>query len=143
MIYNFKTEDGQQWVADTEALTWGKASSIIASPTIKAAETNIARFVATEEGKLIPLGGGRYAFEGRKPFDESNKPQLAVFIVLTILSAESEGTCVTFFQANVPIKDVQHQPIKNFHVQCLPPFQLNPNGVGRIHAVDKADIPNA
>jgi hypothetical protein len=127
MIYNFRTEsDGQQWVVDTEALSWAKASSIIASPTIKAAETNIARFVPAEEGQLIPLGAGRFALNGRKPFDAENKPQLAIFIVLTLLTADNEGTCVTLFQANVPIKEVQHQHIKNFHIQCLPPLKITP-----------------
>lgn len=125
MIYNFKTEeDDQQWVVDTELLTWARASSIIAAPTIIAAEANIARFVPTEEGKLIPLGGGRYNLEGRQPFDENHKPQLSLFMIITVLSTENEGTCMTFFQANVAAKGVQHQNIKNFESRCLPPMQL-------------------
>jgi hypothetical protein len=121
MLYNFKTtDDGQQWAIDTEALTWAKASSILATPSVKAAESNIARFVAQEEGKLIPMGGGRYALQGRKPFDKDRKPQLSIFILLSILSGEDGGTAVTFMQANVDIKDLQHQEIKKFKCEVLP-----------------------
>jgi hypothetical protein len=121
VIYNFKTtEDGQQWVIDTEALTWARASSILATPSVKAATSNLARFVASEEGKLIPMGGGRYALEGRRPLDKDRKPQLALVIILNILTSEGDGSCVTFIQANVDVKDLQHTEIKNFHVECLP-----------------------
>lgn len=143
MIFNFKTElDSQQWVIDTEELNWARASSLVAAPSIKAAETNLARFVPTEEGKLIPMGGGRYALEGRKPFDENKNPQLAFIVILTILSAENEGTCVTFMQTNVAIRDLQHQQIKNFVSQTMPPLQLTPRDVGKIHAVPKAEAPS-
>ena len=68
MIFNFKTVEGdEQYVIDPEAQTWAKASSIIATPSVKAAESNIARFVPIEEGKLVPLGGGRYRLHPRKP----------------------------------------------------------------------------
>ena len=143
MIFNFKTElDSQQWVIDTEEFNWARASSLVAAPSIKAAETNLARFVPTEEGKLIPMGGGRYALEGRKPFDENKNPQLAFIVILTILSAENEGTCVTFMQTNVAIRDLQHQQIKNFVSQTMPPFSLTPRDVGKIHAVPKAEAPS-
>jgi len=140
MIYNFKTEeDGQQWVVDTEVLNWARASSIVAAPSVLAAESNLARFVPTEEGRLIPLGGGRYVLEGRQPFvpgpNGQPVPQFALFIVLTILSADKDGTCVTFLQANVPVKDFQHQSIKNFAAQVMPPLQLTPQNLGKIPAV--------
>lgn len=141
MIYNFKTvDDDQQWVVDSEELNWARASSLVAAPTIKAAETNLARFVPTEEGKLIPMGGGRYALEGRKPFvGPDNHPQLAIIVILTLLSAENNGTCVTFMQANVAVKDLQHQQIKNFVAQCMPPLQLTPRSVGKMHVVKPVD----
>lgn len=124
MLYNFRTtDDSQMWAVDTEALTWAKASSILATPSVKAAESNIARFVASEEGALIPMGGGRYALEGRKPVDDAGKPQLAIFILVTILSAEDGGVCVVFIQANVAIQDAQHQEIKKFKMECLPPIR--------------------
>lgn len=140
MIYNFKTEsDDQMWVMDTEALTWARASSIISTPSVQAAQSNLAHFVPSEEGRLIPLSNGRFALEGRKPFDADGKPQFAIFIILNILSSENDGTCVTFIQANVALKDGQHQHIKNFHTQCLPPFQMNPKQLGKIHFVEKGE----
>lgn len=138
MIYNFKVE-GVQYMVDTEALTWAQASSIISAPSIKAAESNLAHFVPQKEGKLIPLSNGRFALEGKKPFDEKGKPQFAIFIILTLLSAENEGVCISFIQGNVPLTDLQHQQIKHFHAQCLPPFQLNPKQVGKIHLVEKGE----
>lgn len=128
MIYNFKDASEQMWVIDTESLSWSRASSIIAAPSIVAAESNVARFVPTEEGELTALGGGRYVLEGRKQFDDEGKPQLAIVIILTLLSADNDGTCVTFLQSNVEIKDAQHQQIKNFHTQCLAPFTPTPHG---------------
>jgi hypothetical protein len=125
MKFNFKTvSDEQQWVIDTEDGTWARASSIISASSIVAAEHNAAHFVPQEEGHLIPMGGGRYAFEGRKPFDEQGKPQLAVVCILTLLSSDDGGTCVTLIQGNVALKELQHQTISKFHAECLPPLQL-------------------
>ena len=124
MIFNFKTvQDYQQWQIDTENGTWARASNIIAAPTVIAAAQNIARFVPQEEGKITPLGGGRYALTGRQPFLDG-QPQLAVICILTLLSADNDGTCLTLIQGNVPLKELQHQPIKNFAMECLPPLQL-------------------
>lgn len=123
MIYNFRTtEDNQQWMIDTESQPayWAKASSILAAPSVTAAANNTASFVPQEEGVLVPLGGGRYALKGRKPVDAAGNPQLSIIIILTLLSGEEGGTCVTFIQANVDIKDAQHADIKNFKVEALP-----------------------
>lgn len=137
MIYSFKLTDGDiQYVVDTESLTWARASSIISAPSIDAAKNNFANFVPQEEGRLIPLGSGRFALDGRKPFDAEGHPQFAIFVILTVLSSDQEGTCFTALQANVATKDFQHQQIKNFHAHCMPPLQLTPRDVGKIHAVD-------
>lgn len=120
MIFNFKTvEGGEQYVIDPEAQTWAKASSIIATPSVKAAESNIARFVPIEEGRLVPLGGGRYRLHPRKPIGKDGKPQLSMIVLLTVLTEQDGGTCVTFLQANVDIKDAQHQEIKKYTCECL------------------------
>lgn len=119
MLYNFKSSEGQ-WVVDSENLTWARTSSIISSPSLLAAEGNIGNFVPIEEGKLNPLGGGRYSLLGRRPFNEKKEPQLSIFILLTVLSAEGDGTCVTFVQGNVDLSDFQHQQIKHFKAECLP-----------------------
>jgi hypothetical protein len=119
MLYNFETDEGT-FVIDTEILTWAKASSIIAAPSIKAAESNFAHFVPQVEGKLIPLGGGRYALQGRKPFNEKKEPQLSIFILLNIFSGEDGGTAVTFLQSNVEVRKLQHQEIKKFKCEVLP-----------------------
>jgi hypothetical protein len=123
VIYNFRTtDDGQQWMIDTESQPayWAKASSILAAPSVSAAANNSASFVPQEEGTLVPLGGGRYALKGRKPIGPDGKPQLSIIIILTVLSSEEGGTCVTFVQTNVDIKDLQHAEIKNFKTEALP-----------------------
>ena len=125
MIYNFQLASNKdQYAIDVEALTWAKTSNILAAPTIIAAEANIARFIPQEEGRLTPLGGGRYALDGRRPFDAKGIPQLALFMVVTVLSSDNEGTCMTFLQSNVALENFQHQNIKNFESRCLPPMQL-------------------
>ena len=123
MIYNFKTvEDNQQWVVDVEALTWARASSIIAAPSVEAAEHNLARFVAAEEGKLAPMGAGRYVFVGRKLTGANGQPQIAIFTVASIPVKDDDGkiVLVTLMQSNVDIKDGQQEQIQKFKVECLP-----------------------
>lgn len=139
MIYSFKTKaDDQQWIIDTEALTWARSSGLVISPSVIAAEANMGSFVPIEEGKLTAMGGGRYVLEGRKPFDESGKPQLSILILLSLLSADNQGTCVTFIQSNMELDKFQHQPIKNFATEVMHPIQLNPKGtkgVGKLCTV--------
>jgi len=128
MLYNFKlAENGDQYVIDTENFTWALASSIIASPTIAAAEGNLANFVPKEEGKLIPMGAGTYAFEGRLPFTEDGKPSLAVVVIFSnfVFDDNGQAVCVTLIQGNVALKELQHPEIKLFHTECLNPFPMN------------------
>ena len=114
MNYTFKTEDDQLWMVDVERMHWGKASSIISAPSVKAVESKLAQFVETEGGDVTPLGGGRYVLEGRQP-----KDGLCIVTILTVLSEENGGTCVTFAQGNVNIKDLQHEAVTKFRCECL------------------------
>ena len=132
MIYNFKDSSGQQWMVDTETLKWAQASSILATPSIAAAASNLAHFVPQAEGALVPLGGGRYAFEGRKPLDDGGNPQLSIIIILTVLTAEDEGVCVTFIQGNVGVTDFQHQQIKKFKAEALPAISTPTRPAGMV-----------
>ena len=115
MTYTFRTEDGQHWALDTERGMWSKTSSLLAAPSIIAAEHGLSHLAATETGKLIPIGGGRYAFEGRQP-----KDGLCLITIMTVLSIEDGGSCVTFLQANVNIMDAAHEDIKKYKCECLP-----------------------
>lgn len=142
MVFTFKTKaDSQNWSIDTENLTWSRVSSLIATPSIMAAESNIARFVPVESGELNALGGGRYTFDGKKPFDENGIPQLAVICVLTLLSSEENGTCVTFLQANVETEDLKHEPVSKFETRCMPPISLSPKS-GGARAIPVSLTPN-
>lgn len=133
MIYNFKTEeDDQQWTVDTEKLTWARASSILTTPSVKAAENKLARFVPIEEGSLAPMGGGRYALAGRKPTtgirneDGSEKQQLAQIAIACVPvtdETDSQIVLVTLIQANVALKDAHQQEIKRHQIELMAPFQ--------------------
>ena len=46
-------------------LRWGRASSIVAAPTLAAAEHALSSFVFVEEGTLVPMGAGIYSMDGR------------------------------------------------------------------------------
>ena len=131
MVFTFKTKaDSQQWQLDSENLTWQRVSSLITTPSVTAAENDIARFVPVESGILTALGGGRYVLEGRKPFDENGTPQLAVVIFLTLLSSENSGTCVTFIQSNVEVEGLTHEPISKFETHEMPPITMSPKSGG-------------
>jgi hypothetical protein len=135
VLYNFKTvEDNQQYVVDTERLTWARASSILSAPSVTAVESKIARFVAAEEGRLIPLGGGRFAFEGRSPFDKDGKPQLAIAIIVHVPvtdPADGKVALVCLIQTNVNIKDGAHTEIQKFVVENLPALRPPQNPARR------------
>lgn len=124
MLYNFKTEsDDQQWVIDTEALTWARASSILATPSVKAAETGLARFAAQEEGQLVPFGQGVFRFVGRQEENPDGTPNLAIIAIFWVPVTDRQSSqviMVCVIQANVNIKDAKSQEIKQFKTECLP-----------------------
>ena len=117
MLYNFRDSDDQQWQIDTERLTWARASSILSAPSVTAAENNMARFIATEEGSLAPLGMGRFGLVGRRP------PDLSIVSIGHVPITDDDGqiVLVCLIQSNVTIKDAQHQEIKRFKIQPLAP----------------------
>ena len=123
MIYNFKVVEGDaQYVIDIEALTWAHTSSLLTAPSLVAAKDNWAAFMPVEEGKLSPLGGGRFHFVGRK------SPQLALIAVLWIPVSEPDGvTMVNILQANVDIKDGKAQEITKYKTECMPAARQAPN----------------
>src|SRR5271154_678168 len=65
MIYQFKTMDDELFAINTVELRWGRASSIVAAPTLAAAEQALSSFVFVEEGTLVPMGAGIYSMDGR------------------------------------------------------------------------------
>jgi hypothetical protein len=114
VTYEFKTEDGQLWTIDTERGTWARVSTILAAPSVIAAESNLSNYVPAEGGRLVSIGNGQYYLEGRQP-----KDGLCRVAVITVLTDEDEGSCVTFLQANVTVKDPNHREIKKYRCVAL------------------------
>jgi hypothetical protein len=110
MVYTFETLDGEKFVLDIEKSRWGRASSILAAPSVAATENAIARYVYVEEGELVPMGGGVYNFDGRMPLPEKATEEekkapgagLSSVGVLIVLYGE---VCEVYLKPNVPIKD--------------------------------------
>lgn len=110
MVYTFETTDGEKFVLDISAARWGRASSILATPSIAASENSIARYVYSEEGDLIPMGGGVYNMDGRMPLtekstEEDKKKPGAGLSSIGILTVLYEGVCEIYLKPNVPVKD--------------------------------------
>lgn len=113
MIAQFKTLDDELWVIDSDNLKWGRASSILSSPSVTAAaESKLAQYVFSEEGPLVPMGGGTFTLGGRKPSDGLT----TVGVLFTVF----EGTVVAYLQANVPVKQESFKmdPVKP-DVKCV------------------------
>lgn len=133
MIYTFKTEDKEElYVLDTnpEVLTWARASTILATPSLTAAENEVARYVPIEEGKLVPGGGGNYTFDGRNPREYTKKGLPTPLVSVSILSLPVNDTLHTYLAANVRIKEDSFElgPIKKFqcHVVQAPKVDAPP-----------------
>lgn len=110
MIYTFETLDGEKFVLDVENSRWGRASSILAAPSIAASENAIARYVYSEEGELISMGGGVYNLDGRmplssKPTDEEKKKPGAGLSSVGILNILYKDQLQVYLKPNVQIKD--------------------------------------
>lgn len=69
MIYQFKSATEELFVINTAIMRWGIASSILATPSMAAAKENLARFVFSKEGDIIPMGAGAYSLNGRTEKD--------------------------------------------------------------------------
>jgi hypothetical protein len=110
MIYTFETMDGEKFVIDISKARWGRASSILATPSIAASEHAIARYVYSEEGELTAMGGGAYNLEGRmplpkKPTEEQLKAPGAGLSSVGLLTVLFEGDLIVYLKANVQVKD--------------------------------------
>jgi hypothetical protein len=118
VIYQFKALDNELFVIDTASMRWGRASSILATPSVAAAEQNLSRFVYSEEGELIPQGAGVYTLLGRTPKTEGPGAGLSV---VALMAVPFEETLVLYLKANVPIKpdSFQSNPIKHVKYQIL------------------------
>jgi hypothetical protein len=97
VIYHVETEAGELFVLNTATLKWGIASTILSSPSIMAAEKNLAKFEFRAEGDLIPLGAGAYSLDGRIP-----KDGLSAVGILCVLF---ENTLVVYLRGNAKLKD--------------------------------------
>jgi hypothetical protein len=118
MVYQFKTVDDELFVLNTETMRWGRASSLLAAPSITAAEHKLAQFVYSEEGDLIPMGGGVYNLDGRTPQTQGPGAGLSSVGLMAIPFGD---TLVYWLQANVPLKkdSFTSNPIKTTKYQIM------------------------
>jgi hypothetical protein len=102
VIYQFKTMDDELFAINTVDLKWGRASSIVAAPTLATAEKAIASFVFVEEGELVPMGAGRYSLNGRTP--ETTGPG-AGLSTIQLMSVPFDTYIVLYLLPNVECKE--------------------------------------
>ncbi len=102
MIYEFQTLDDETFVLNTLNLTWGRASTILAAPSVLAAEQKLARFEFKEQGTLVPMGGGRYSLDGRTP---NTKGAGAGLSTVGIMAVPFDTYLVLYLLPNVKIKE--------------------------------------
>jgi|SRR5215831_3675916 len=110
MIYQFETLDNEKFVLDISKQRWGRASSVLATPSLSASENALARYVYKEEGNLIPMGGGVYCLDGRQPLpenatDEQKAAPGAGLSSIGILVVLFEEVCEIYLKPNVRVKD--------------------------------------
>lgn len=107
MRYTFKTLDDTLFVIDTKAATWGIASTILAAPSvIAAAESKLANYVFSEQGTLVPMGGGRYSLDGRTPKTQGKGAGLST---VGILSVPFDTDLFLYLLPNAPVKEDSFQ----------------------------------
>ena len=109
MKYQFATADDALFVLDMVSMKWGRVSSILASPSIKAVENEAFTYNLLEEGDLIPMGGGVYTFQGRTPKtgleDPKNPKPGAGLCSVGLLAIPYEDTLQLYLRANVMLKE--------------------------------------
>jgi hypothetical protein len=102
LIYQFRSwPDDELFVLDIVHMRWGRASSILSTPSVSAAEHKLARFVYSEEGDLIPMGGGAYNLDGRTPKTEGPGAGLSS---VGILSVPYDQYLILYLRPNVNVK---------------------------------------
>jgi len=110
MLYQFTTPDGETFVLNTETMRWGKASTILSAPSVAAVEGGITQFMYSEEGDLVPQGGGTYNLDGRRKG----------VTTAGILAIPWIDTLYLRLHTNAPIvkESFKSNPIKNFHYEA-------------------------
>lgn len=96
MIYQFKSLSDQLFVLNTATMTWGIASSILATPSMAAAKENLARYVFSSEGTLVPMGAGAYSMDGRTEKDGIH--------IVGIMCVPFESYIILYLRPNVNIQ---------------------------------------
>lgn len=92
MIAQFQTEDGAFWLVDTELQEW---SVLNRAPNEDTAEV-------LQDGKLTPLGYGRFALTPRNQASPEPGKGLCTIGIMPV----AHGTTLTIcFSANVPIRE--------------------------------------
>lgn len=106
MKYQFATADDAIFVLDVVSMRWGRVSSILASPSIKAVESEAFTYNLLEEGDLIPMGGGVYNMDGRD-FKDKDRPGAGLVSVglLQIAYDAPERVDNFYIRANVMLKE--------------------------------------
>lgn len=102
MIYQFKTMDDELFALNTVELKWGRASQILAAPSVGAAANDVASFVFSEEGALVPMGAGRYSLDGRTP---DTKGPGAGLSTVQLMSVPFDSYIVMYLLPNVEVKE--------------------------------------
>lgn len=100
MIYQFKDLSENLFVLNTATMRWGIASTILSAPSVVAAtdkENNLAQYVFSKEGDMIPQGAGGFTLNGRQPKDGVSS--------VGIMAVPFEDTLVLYLKANAPVKD--------------------------------------
>jgi hypothetical protein len=94
--------DDELFAINTVDMKWGRASSIVAAPTLAAAEKSLASFVFCEDGVLVPMGAGRYSLDGRTP--ETTGPGAGLSTV-QIMAVPFDTYLVLYLLPNVEVKE--------------------------------------
>lgn len=102
MRYEFKTMDDEKFVLDTVNMSWGRASSIVSSPSVGAAENGLAQFEYLEQGDLVPMGAGHYSLDGRTP--RTTGPGAGLSAV-GILSVPFEDKLIMWLVPNAEVEE--------------------------------------
>lgn len=107
MKYKFETEDGATFVLDLMNMRWGRVSTILAAPSVKAVENDAFTYNMLEEGDLIPMGGGVYTLQGRTMktgMEDPKNPKVGARLCAVGIIVVPYGDAINFYlRANVPL----------------------------------------
>ena len=103
MIYQFKVaSDDSLFAINTVDLKRGRASSILASPSVGAAADGVTSFVFSEEGTLVPMGAGVYSLDGRTPKTEGPGAGLST---VQLMAVPFDKHLILYLLPNVEVKE--------------------------------------